>query len=157
MLACFSQRTLDTLDVSKSDDDPYAPKKDTESDRVTRPCLIKLQWHSNILLYGMIRTRFRLLQKFAENMARTLKIQYCLDTRPFSQVWGFAGNSLPVLWLRRFPSLYPVISGLPWGKLFFLHRVLWRNYRLKARFSERIILKIFNAPHISIFLYDETN
>ena len=66
MLACFSQRTLDTLDVSKSDDDPYAPKKDTESDRVTRPCLIKLRWHSNILLYGMIRTRFRLLQKFAE-------------------------------------------------------------------------------------------
>ena len=65
MLACFSQRTLGTLDVSKSDDDPYAPKKNTESDRVTRPCLIKLQWHSNILLYGMIRTRFGLLQKFA--------------------------------------------------------------------------------------------
>ena len=86
MLACFSQRTLDTLDVSKSDDDPYAPKKDTESDRVTSLCLIKLQWHSNIILYSMIHTRLRLLQKFAENMVRTLKIQYCLDTSPFSQV-----------------------------------------------------------------------
>lgn len=32
-----------------------------------------------------------------------------------------------------------------------------KYYWLKARFSERIFLKIFNAPHISIFLYDETN
>ena len=91
--------------------------------------------------------------KHGKNLKNTILPRHKTIQSSMRICWQLSASLI----IKKVSKFVVSLSGLPWGKLSFLLLVLWRNYRLKARFSERIFFKIFNAPHISIFLYDETN